>query len=379
MKDLSGDIQHVHDPVMAISGGKWHLFATGNGIPYRVSDDGVRWKYIREIFTTLPAWHKEIVPGTRNPWAPDISFWNGRWRLLYSVSTFGSQRSAIGMASCETLAGEGWRDDGPIFTSQRGDPYNAIDPNIFVEKDGTPWLTFGSFWKGIFLLKLDPKTGKPVSEPKCIAARPGSTAIEAPFLIQHGGWYYLFVSHDFCCRGVNSTYKSVVGRAKKLEGPYTDREGKSLLLGGGTVITQSQGRWRGPGHCAVVGDTFLCHSYDAENNGVPTLFMSSLRWDTKGWPALKNPPKPPKWTDVVGSWEHAPDGAAATMLQLNADGSTSTPGGTWQRDGKLINLRWPAEQAPGGAWLDKLTLTADFSRYEGKNQQGQAIHGSRVA
>jgi arabinan endo-1,5-alpha-L-arabinosidase len=379
MRELAGDIQHVHDPVLALSGGKWHVFSTGNGIPYRVSDDGIHWKYVKEIFTSLPAWHKELVPGTRNPWAPDISFWSGRWRLLYSVSTFGSQRSAIGMASCEKLGGEGWRDDGPIFSSQRGDPYNAIDPNIFVEKDGTPWLSFGSFWQGIFLLKLDPKTGKPASEPKCIAARPGSTAIEAPFITKRAGWYYLFVSHDFCCRGVNSTYKSVVGRSKKLEGPYVDRDGKALLTGGGTIVSQSQGRWRGPGHCAVVGDTFLCHSYDAQHEGIPTLFMSSLRWDSRGWPALKDTEKKTKWSDVIGDWEHQPDGGAATMLQLKADGSTSAPGGTWTREGQTITLRWPAEQAPGGAWLDKLTMAGDLSRYEGKNQQGQAIHGTRVA
>jgi beta-xylosidase len=282
------------------------------------------------------------------------------------------------MASCEKLGGDGWHDDGPIFSSQRGDPYNAIDPNIFVEKDGTPWLSFGSFWQGIFLVRLDPRSGKPASEPKCIAARPGSTAIEAPFITKHGDWYYLFVSHDFCCRGVNSTYKSVVGRSQKLEGPYLDRDGKSLLSGGGTIVSQSQGRWRGPGHCAVVGDLFLCHAYDAEHNGTPTLFMSGLRWD-KGWPALKDGEKKTKWADVIGDWEHRPEGGAAELLQLKGDGTTSAPGGTWQRTGRTVTLRWPAEQVPGGAWIDTLTIAPDFSRYEGKNQQGQAIYGTRVA
>ena len=376
---LTGDIQHIHDPVLAKSDGKWHLFATGTGIPYRVSDDGVSWKYVKEIFTTLPAWHKELVPGTRNPWAPDISFWGGRWRLLYSVSTFGSQRSAIGMASSEKLGGEGWRDDGPVFTSHKGDPYNAIDPNIFVEKDGTLWLSFGSFWQGIFLLRLDPKTGKPVSEPKCIAARPGSTAVEAPFITQRNGWYYLFVSHDFCCRGVNSTYKSVVGRSKKIEGPYLDRDGKPLVAGGGTVVSQGLGRWRGPGHCAVVGDTFLCHAYDAESNGVPTLFMGSLRWDRSGWPSLKNQPKPPKWTGLIGAWEHTPEGGAATMLTFKPDGTTSAPGGTWSQEGHTVTVHWPDTKAPGGAWQDKLAVAKDFATYQGTNQQGQALRGRRVA
>jgi arabinan endo-1,5-alpha-L-arabinosidase len=31
--------------------------------------------------------------------------------------------------------------------------------------------------------------------------------VEAPFLIKHGDWWYLFVSYDYCCRGVKSDYK----------------------------------------------------------------------------------------------------------------------------------------------------------------------------
>lgn len=365
--------------MLAKGGGKWHLFSTGNGIPYRVSEDGKTWKYVKEIFTTLPSWHKEVVPGTRNPWAPDISYWGGRWRLFYSVSTFGSQHSAIGVASNDKLSGEGWRDDGPVLVSRRGDPYNAIDPNIFVEKDGTPWLSFGSFWQGIFLVRLDPKTYKPQGEPKCVAARPGSTAIEAPFLIWRQGWYYLFVSHDFCCRGVNSTYKSVVGRSKKLEGPYTDRDGRPLLQGGGTIVSRGQGRWRGPGHCAVVGDTFLCHAYDAEHNGIPTLVMDALRWDKSGWPSLSSQGGGQKFADAIGDWEHQPEGGAASMLSFKLDGTTSAAGGTWKQDGPTITVRWPAEQAPGGAWVDTLTLTPDNARYTGKNQGGLPIQGYRVA
>src|SRR3546814_4627816 len=80
-------------------------------------------------------------------------------------------------------------------------------------------------------------------------------AIEAPFIIRRGDFHYLFASFDFCCRGADSNYYTVVGRAAKAEGPYVDREGRSMLKGGGTVILRADrgagDRFVGPGHCAV--------------------------------------------------------------------------------------------------------------------------------
>src|SRR3546814_9343007 len=110
-------------------------------------------------------------------------------------------------------------------------------------------------------------------------------AIEAPFIIRRGDFHYLFASFDFCCRGADSTYYTVVGRAAKAEGPYVDREGRSMLKGGGTVILRADrgagDRFVGPGHCAVLQDSdrdyIVHHAYDTQRDGVPTLRIHPLR------------------------------------------------------------------------------------------------------
>lgn len=387
--ELTGDIQHIHDPALIVHGERWHLFATGNGIPYRVSDDGLRWRYVREVFADVPAWGKEAVPGVRNPWAPDISFRDGRFWLYFSLSTFGSQRSAIGLATAETPDAPTWRDEGLVFASKRGDPYNAIDPNAFQEKNGRLWLAFGSFWTGIFVLEMDPKTGKPLpsAAPRRLAARPKGTAIEAPFLWERDGWIYLFAGVDFCCRGARSTYKTVVGRARHLAEPFLDRDGVPLLEGGGSALTRSGPRWRGPGHPALVRsgrtDWLAVHAYDAQNNGVPTLRLLPARW-RRGWPEVAALEPAVKAAEIPGLWEHAVDGGAARMLLLRPDGTVEsgrrgeTGGAHWEREGDGFMLVWPAAEAPDGAWRDRCRLRADRLGYTGTNQRGQTIEGKRV-
>ena len=393
--ELTGDIQHVHDPALIVHEGKWHLFATGNGIPYRTSGDGVRWKYVREVFSEVPAWGKEAVPGVRNPWAPDISFRDGRFWLYYSLSTFGSQHSAIGLATAERPDAETWRDEGLVFQSRRGDPYNAIDPCAFSDTKGKLWLVFGSFWKGLFALPLDPKTGKPVPDaaPKCVAARPEGTAIEAPILMEKGGWIYLFAAIDFCCRGAGSTYKTIVGRARSMHGPFLDKKTVPLTEGGGTVLTVSGPRWRGPGHpgLARAGKTdFLAvHAYDAENNGIPTLRLLPMTWK-RGWPEVAPSEKPKPSQDIPGVWEHRVGRGAANQLVLKPDGAVEqqqrrgnrpapAEAPTWTREPGGFTIRWPDSGAPGGFWLDRCRLNRTKTAYVGENQKGQKLEGVRIA
>lgn len=396
--ELNGDIQHIHDPALIVHEGVWHLFATGNGIPYRTSPDGVTWKYHREVFDAVPAWGKEAVPGVRNPWAPDISYRDNKFWLYYSLSTFGSQHSALGLATAEKPEGP-WRDEGLVFQSRRGDPYNAIDPNAFQDSKGQTWLTYGSFWKGIFLLPLDPKTGKPQSgaTPKCIAAQPEGTAIEAPFLMERGGWIYLFAAIDFCCRGAKSTYKTVVGRARNMNEPFRDRKGVLLTDGGGTVLTTSGPRWRGPGHPGLVAagktDYLAVHSYDAQSNGIPTLRLLPISWK-RGWPEvapLEKPVAVGSSSTLLGVWEHRTGKGAAQQLTISEGGAVDAstgrplnnrPGPTWEADPKNkdgFTLLWPATDAPGGVWKDNIRLSRDKRTYSGKNQKGQSISGVRVA
>ncbi|MEC9017550.1 MAG: family 43 glycosylhydrolase, partial [Pseudomonadota bacterium] len=118
---LAGDLTPTHDPVIIREGGIYHVFSTGHGkrlIETRTSTDLVHWKAGDPVFTALPAWASQAIPGSNGMWAPDISFVDGRYRLYYSVSTFGSNRSAIGLATSKTLdrasPDYGWRDEGMV-------------------------------------------------------------------------------------------------------------------------------------------------------------------------------------------------------------------------------------------------------------------------
>jgi len=77
---------------------------------------------------------------------------------------------------------------------------------------------------------------------------PGDAALEAPFIFRKNGFYYLFVSFDYCCRGAQSTYKVMVGRSKKIQGPYVDKDGNSLVTGGGSLVIKGDEDWYAVGH-----------------------------------------------------------------------------------------------------------------------------------
>jgi len=251
-----------------------------------------------------PAWTWKEVPGfDGNIWAPDISYFNGKYHLYYSISTFGSNCSCIGLATNTALdpcePEYQWIDSGgPVIRSASSDNYNAIDPALFIDSQGpepTYWLAFGSFWTGIKLTQIDPNTGCPLTSPPelySIARRKNSPhAIEAPFIVFRNGYYYLFASFDFCCRGTDSTYNVRFSRAECVTGPYIDKEGISMMQGGGTQLTWPDERWKGPGHQAVFQDNdgtdwLIHHAYDAENNGAAYLRIHRLYWTPDGWPSL---------------------------------------------------------------------------------------------
>ncbi len=299
-KPFVSPARHIHDPVIAQDGKWFYLYSTGPGIFIHRSSDLVHWQWIGKVFShSVPFWAKRAVPGSRGVWAPSITYSHGVYRLYYAVSTFGSRQSVIGLATSATLdphsAAYRWKQQGMVVQSSNADNYNAIDPYPFNTADGRSVLLFGSFWSGIKLVSLDPSTGRrqPGAPIVPIAYRPGSNAIEAGCLFQHGGWYYLFLSFDYCCRGVHSTYNIRVGRSAALDGPYLDAAGKPLLKGGGTPLLATQGSVIGPGHCSILtirGHAYLVyHYYDGSDHGIPTLQIRPLHFDMNGWPQPGEP------------------------------------------------------------------------------------------
>ena len=309
---LSGDYAGTHDPSIGREGNNYYVFATGfasggGQFAIRCSHNLTDWKLCGHVFDSIPDWIHKTSPGTKELWAPDISFFNGKYHLYYAYSLFGVNLSGIALATNETLDPANpkyhWQDEGQVLQSTASDDFNAIDPNIVLDEKGQPWLSFGSFWSGIKMRRIDPATGKlSTADPQLYSlatrskpdnaapARPGLPpdwqAIEAPFIVHHGGFYYLFVSFDLCCRGTHSNYRTMVGRSRNVTGPYADREGRELLKGGGSELLVANSRWLGPGGASVLqrseGDIIVFHAYDVVT-GKPALQISTIAWKN-GWP-----------------------------------------------------------------------------------------------
>lgn len=295
--ELTGLFRSIHDPVIIKQDDTYYLYCTGPRIPTRSSKDLHDWKGVRPgPLPEIPEWAQEYVPKADSIWAPDISFHNGKYYLYYSVSTFGSNHSCIGLETNVTLNPEDpdykWEDQGMVIASDNPDNYNCIDPNLVIDTDGNAWLAFGSFWSGIKMRRLNNETGLLSDEDTklySLATRfENSGSIEAPFIIHKDDYYYLFASFDFCCRGADSTYNVRVGRSETVTGPYVDKEGVEMLKGGGTQITFPTSRYRGPGHNSILQEDgqywIVYHAYDAVNTGTPTLRIVPLQWDEDGWP-----------------------------------------------------------------------------------------------
>lgn len=311
---LSGDIRGTHDPSIAKDGDTWYVFATGRTpgggqFAVRCSTNLHQWKLCGQVFNSIPAWIQQRSPGTKDLWAPDISYENHVYRLYYAYSLFGKNTSGIALAVNKTLDPSSpdfkWIDKGLVLESGPGDNFNAIDPNFVLDEHHHAWLCFGSFWDGIKMRRLDDATGllsttdttlyslarrsRPSNAaPAASGLPPDWQAIEAPFIVRHSGYFYLFTSWDLCCRGVKSTYKTMVGRSRSITGPYVDRTGRPLLDGGGTPLLLPNGRWIGPGGESVLlqphaKDIIVFHAYDAKT-GAPSMQISTMEWKN-GWPS----------------------------------------------------------------------------------------------
>jgi len=283
----------THDPaVVRAPDGRYILAATGDNLSLKTSTDRIAWRNAGAVWPGGAPWTTAYTGGGRNLWAPDISYHNGRYYLYYSASTFGSQRSAIFLATSPTAASGSWTNQGLVIESSTAVNYNAIDPNLVIDASGQWWLSFGSFWSGLKLIRLDANTGRRSTSDtavRALASRPNAGgAIEAPFIHRRGGYYYLWVSFDRCCQGASSTYRVMVGRSTSVTGPYTDRNGTPLTSGGGTEVLAGHDAIHGPGHQAVLtdggGDVLFYHYY--ANNGASLLGINLIAYDAAGWPSV---------------------------------------------------------------------------------------------
>lgn len=306
---LTGDVQPIHDPSIIRQGSTYYLFTTdivglpaGNYLPIRCSKNEVDWKPCGNVFSQIPDWVQAKVPGIVGLWAPDISYFNGLYHLYYAGSTLNSQRSVIGLATNKTLDPASpdykWVDKGEVLESSPGVncDFNAIDPNILVLPDGSVLMSYGSYWSGIKQSQIDPVTGMLAGGTRTdLATRPTvvNNPIEGASIVHHGSYYYLFVSIDYCCNYDITTdnYKEAVGRSTFPYGPFYDKDGVSMMSGGGTILLSSNSIWNAAGGATAyvdpqTGESLLVfHALKMTENGLLYGWVKHIAWQDD-WPAI---------------------------------------------------------------------------------------------
>ncbi|RJE21660.1 Arabinan endo-1,5-alpha-L-arabinosidase [Aspergillus sclerotialis] len=255
---------NVHDPslIRRESDGLYFRFSTGNKISYATAEsiEGP-WTNVGSM---LPGGSVINLEGNDDLWAPDVQLVNGAYHVYYSVSTFGSQNSAIGLATSNTMDAGDWTDHGSTgVQSTSAKPYNAIDGNLFND-GGTYYMNFGSFWHDIYQAPMNSAATKVTGASSNIAYDPaGEHEVEGSYLYKFGDYYYLFYSKGKCC-GYDSSrppkgeeYKIMVCRSSEVAGGFVDKNGVACTNGGGTVVLESHGTVYGPGGQGVFTDPEL--------------------------------------------------------------------------------------------------------------------------
>ncbi len=274
----------------------------GHYMPMLQSRDLIQWTYVGDVFSERPSW-LAVWSGL---WAPDIQFFNGQYYLYYTVNgtQLPGRGAAIGVATSPTPIGP-WTDSGGPVVEPQPAP-NGIrfgrwvyDPAVVTDGAGQRYLFYGSYVGGVSVrpLSADGLRTDPASETPIAAAN----RYEGVSIIKHSDYYYLFASAGECCSGPLSGYSVLVGRATNILGPYTDREGVSLLadqVGGTPVLSANGNRWVGPGHNTVFTDAagqdwFLYHAVDRDDPYFASTnltkrppLLDRLDW-RDGWPVVR--------------------------------------------------------------------------------------------
>jgi arabinan endo-1,5-alpha-L-arabinosidase len=271
----------IHDPSTIVEcNGKYYTFGTGGG--GLISEDGWTWN------------GGGVRPGGGA--APDAIKIGNRYLVVYGATGGGGgHKGAIFTMWNKTLDPKSpdFKYSEPVIvaTSDGYEDNDAIDPGLMLDPTtGRLWLTYGTYFGFIRIVELDPKTGNLVKGNKPVDI---AIVCEATVLIYRDGWYYLLATHGSCCDGANSTYNIVVGRSKKITGPYMDNVGRTMLEGGGKMVLASGGRLIGPGHFGhmVLSDgveKMSCHyEADLDQGGRSVLGIRPLLWKD-GWPVAGN-------------------------------------------------------------------------------------------
>ena len=163
----------------------WHTFPR-----WYTSTDLQTWKFqglaLSKVNTTEERWF----------WAPEVYHKNGRYYMYYSANEH------LYVAVANSPLGPFRQQGTRMMQSLLGDE-KCIDSSVFFDDDGSAWLFFVRFTDGncIWRCRLDSNLMTPVAGTlrECIhvtepwEGRLGRVC-EGPFVIKHGGQYYLTYS-----------------------------------------------------------------------------------------------------------------------------------------------------------------------------------------
>ena len=312
--DIDSITSPIHDPTIIRHVDDYYVFSSSAFGSFYRSPDLVTWQSVGDVFTDLPDWLLTQIPAADHIGAPDISYYDGRYLLFYQSHIPDTCNAATGLATNVTLDPSQpdyrWVDEGQVLRSEPfyegvdiycgndDATFNAIDAQFFVDQENTPWLVFGSTIGGIKLVELNPLNLKPVADATyhTVAQRwlfQADPIIEAPFITFKDGYYYLFMSFNHCCIFDDTHYEIRVGRSKDITGPYVDKQGWPLYLGGGSLLIAEDPPFVATGHGDLLqthaGYWLAHHAKLPQENYLAYLQIRQLHWDADLWPTVCMP------------------------------------------------------------------------------------------
>lgn len=254
-------------------------------IPVSHSTDLVHWKVIGYAVTDAE-WSKEHLgplEGGRGFWAPDISYYKGRFYICATLrlNDGGSQIHMQMVTSSDRPEGP---YDTPVLHSVGG-----IDPSIFTDDDDRRYMLLN---RGARIMEISPDGKQCLSEPEMIWYGSLKHAPEGPHLLKKDGYYYCFLAEG----GTGKGHMVTVARSKNLKGPYedcpynpvlrqTDEAGVLQCCGHGKPVSTPDGRW------------FLVYLCSRLLDGKWGMLgretaLDEIIWTKDGWPVIRGGRKP---------------------------------------------------------------------------------------
>ena len=291
-------------------------------------------------------------------WAPGMIKIGDTFYMYYSLSTFGSQRSYIGRVESKNILGP-YTNSIEIIKSEPSNGPNAIDAEVFFDKEGKLLMVYGSFFGGIYIKELyanGPNVGLPKEDGFGKRIWVGSSSgPEGPYIFynEDTDYYYLMISYG----SLSTNYNMRVARSKNADGPYLDINNNdvSLMADGGNKLAGNYEFTGAIGYAALghnsvikVDNKYIVIYHTRYKQGVSdvtghhNMMANQLLFNKEGWPVLSpsryagETSKSIKRGDIIGDYDiiihsggNNQEFITSNTYSFNFDGSI-TNGGTWK-------------------------------------------------